>query len=170
MKFSWNPTIWSTVLACGLLTFNSNIHAQEEIVIEKGRSVTIEYVLTLDDGSVASTNVGQDPLTYTQGESEILPALENAMTGMKSGDQKKISLPAEDGYGQISEEAFVAVELAAVPEDARQVGTILVGRDGAGNERHVRVHEVHDDKIVIDHNHPLAGQTLHFEITVIGVE
>ena len=57
-----------------------------------------------------------------------------------------------------------------IPEQARVVGARLVGRDQAGNETMVRVHEVHTDRIVLDHNHPLAGENLHFDVKVISVE
>lgn len=146
------------------------MRAEDQTLIENGRTVAIEYVLTLDDGSVASTNVGQAPLNFTQGEGQILPGLESALNGMKSGEQKAVSLSAEEGYGVVNPEAFVKVPIDLIPEDAREAGTMLVGRDPSGNERYVRVHEVDEEQIVIDQNHPLAGETLHFKITVISVE
>lgn len=153
-----------------VLMLGPTVYADEEMVIENGRNVSIEYVLTLDDGSVASTNKGQAPLNFTQGQGQILPSLEAALIGMKSGEKKAVSLSAEEGYGVVNPDAFVGVPIDLIPEDAREVGTMLVGRDPSGNERYVRVHEVQEDKIVIDQNHPLAGETLHFKITVISVE
>ncbi len=153
-----------------MLVFGLNVHAADDIVIDEGRTVSIEYVLKLDDGSVAASNTGQSPLVYTQGEGKILPALETALQGMKNGEVKEISLSAEDGYGTVQPEAFVEIPLDRIPEDARQIGTTLVGRDAEGNERHVRVHEVKEDHVVIDHNHPLAGENLHFTITILSIE
>ncbi len=170
MKTSWTSGLWSMLLVSMLLPLNHAVGAEEETVIENGRSVSIEYVLTLDDGAVASTNVGQSPLNFTQGQGQILPGLEAALNGMKSGDNKVVSLSADEGYGVVNPEAFVKVPLDLIPEDAREAGTMLVGRDPSGNERYVRVHEVQKDQIVIDQNHPLAGETLHFKITVISVE
>ncbi len=160
-------SIWLTTL---LLLTSHAVYADEQPVIENGRSVSIQYVLTLDDGSVASTNVGQEPLKFTHGEGQILPGLESALNGMKSGENTDISLTAEEGYGVINPEAFVKVPIDMIPEDAREEGTMLVGRDPSGNEMYVRVHEVNEDQIVIDQNHPLAGEALHFKITVIAVE
>ncbi len=139
-------------------------------MIEKGRTVSFEYTLKLDDGSVASSNVGKSPLIYEHGKAEILPALEQALQGLKAGDTKKLTLAAEQGYGARNPEALVNVPVNAIPENARKSGTLLVARDPAGNERQVRVHEVHQDRIVLDHNHPLAGEKLHFDIKILSVE
>ncbi len=158
---------WWAVL---VFAIGHNVYAADEIVIDEGRTVSIHYELRLDDGSVVSSNTGDSPLVYTQGDGKILPALETALKGMKNGDVKKVSLSAEEGYGPVQPEAFVEMPLERIPEDARQIGTTLVGRDASGNERYVRVHEIKGDHVVIDHNHPLAGENLHFTITVISIE
>lgn len=139
-------------------------------MIANGANVAIEYTLKLDDGSTVSSNVGQEPLSLTIGDNQVLPALETALVGLKQGDSKQLTFAPADGYGATNPEAFVEVGLDQVPEGAGEAGTFLVSKDKEGNERHVRVHEVHDDKIVIDYNHPLAGETLHFDVTVVTVE
>lgn len=169
MKVSWAIDLRSIWLVSVLMSLCVNVFAKDEFVIEKGRTVSIEYVLTLDDGSVASTNEGQGPLTYVHGSEQILTNLELALQGLKSGDVKKVSLTADDGYGSIDPNAFVSVPIDLIPEDARTPGTTLVGHDASGSERPVRVHEVLKDKIVIDQNHPLAGKNLHFKITILSV-
>lgn len=139
-------------------------------MIKDGASVSIEYTLKLDDGSVADSNVGQEPLAYEQGKRQILPALEDELVGLAVGDQKNVTLSPEQGYGPVNPEAYQEVPLEVIPEDAREVGTQLVSTDGAGNRRVVRVHEVREEAVVLDLNHPLAGQTLHYDIRVIGIE
>jgi FKBP-type peptidyl-prolyl cis-trans isomerase 2 len=139
-------------------------------VIEDGSKVSIEYTLTLDDGSTADTNVGGEPLVYNQGQQEILPALEEALVGLAAGDTKKVKLTAEEGYGQVDPDGFQDVEPDIVPEDARTVGTMLVASDPEGNQQPIRVHEVADDKIVLDFNHPLAGEALTFDIKILEIE
>lgn len=142
----------------------------ETIVIEKGRSVSIEYTLKLDDGTTVDTNVGEDPLTYTQGQSEILPALEEALLGQAVGDTKELKLTAEQGYGAVDPEAYQEVELDMVPEDARTVGTMLVASAPDGQQQPIRVHEVREETIILDFNHPLAGEALNFDIKVLAIE
>ncbi len=170
MKTSRTSGLWSIWLALVWLMLGHTVYAEEQSLIQNGRTVSIEYVLTLDDGSVASTNVGQTPLNFTHGQGQILPGLEAALDGMKSGEKKAVSLSAEQAYGAVNPDAFVKVPIDLIPEDAREPGTMLVGKDPSGNERYVRVHEVQEKQIVIDQNHPLAGETLHFKITVLSVE
>ncbi len=138
-------------------------------MIEDGSKVSIEYTLTLDDGSVADSNVGGEALTYEQGTGQILPALERELLGMTPDDVRKVSIVAADGYGEVDPEAFQNVDPQLVPEEARKVGTTLVAQDNTGGQRPVRVAEVHEDRVVIDFNHPLAGQNLHFEIKIVAV-
>ena len=139
-------------------------------MIQEGSTVSIEYTLTLDDGVTADSNVGGDPPVYNQGQQEILPALEEALVGLAVGDSKQVKLTAEQGYGLVDPEGFQEVALDMVPEDARTVGTMLVASDPEGNQQPIRVHEVEEDKIVLDFNHPLAGQALTFDIKILGVE
>ena len=139
-------------------------------MIEEGSTVSIEYTLTLDDGETADTNVGGEALVYSQGQEEILPALEETLIGLEVGDTKKVVLTAEEGYGLVDPDGFQDVEPDLVPDDARTVGTMLVASDPEGNQQPIRVHEVNEDKIVLDFNHPLAGQALNFDIKIVAVE
>jgi FKBP-type peptidyl-prolyl cis-trans isomerase 2 len=139
-------------------------------VIENGNSVSIEYTLKLDDGTTVDSNVGQDPLTYTQGKGEILPALEEALLGQAVGDTSEIALTAEQGYGPRNPEAFQEVAKDSVPEDARTAGMMLMATTTEGQQIPVRIQEVRDETIVLDFNHPLAGQALNFEVKVVEVD
>lgn len=139
-------------------------------MIEDGRTISIEYTLKLEDGSTADSNVGRDPLVYQQGEGQILPALEQSLAGLHVDDTKSVELSPEQGYGVSDPNAFQTVPLDAIPEDARTAGAQLISESPDGRRQIVRVHEVRDSQIVLDLNHPLAGQTLHFDIRVIGIE
>lgn len=143
---------------------------EEAKMITDGSHVSIEYTLTLADGTVVDTNKGQDPLTYTQGGGQILPALEKELAGLKVSDSKNVKLSAADGYGEIDPKAFQEVEIDRIPEDARKVGALLVAGGPGGEQRPIRVAEVHEDKVLLDFNHPLAGQALVFDVTIVGVD
>ena len=138
-------------------------------MIQDGSQVAIEYTLTLANGTTADTNVGQAPLVYQQGGQQILPALEQALVGLAVGDTKKITLAPEQGYGVRDPELLQDVDVQQIPEDARTVGTQLLSQGPQGERHVVRVHEIHDDRIVLDLNHPLAGETLHFAVKVIEI-
>ena len=136
-------------------------------MIEDGSIVSIEYKLTLDDGTEVDTNVDKEPLVYTQGEGQIIAGLEKEMIGLALGDTKTVKVSAENGYGDVKPEALREVESDQVPEDARKEGALLMAE---GHGAPIRVHEVREDKIVLDFNHPLAGQSLNFDVKVISVE
>ena len=151
--------------------FSFPVHAQEASpVIQDGSTVSIEYTLKLDDGSVADTNVGGEPLVYTQGQSQILPALETALAGLKAEDTKEVSLTAEEGYGPVHQEAIQEMPLDMLPENGRQVGAQLVGQGPSGQPIFARVVEINEGNAKVDMNHPLAGKALHFDVKVISVE
>jgi len=158
-------------LAMATVAVSAGWAAEEEtVVIETGKSVSIEYTLKLDDGTTVDSNVGGDPLVFTQGSSQILRALEDALLGHAVGDTQEVKLTAEQGYGPINPEAYQEAPLDTVPEDARTVGTVLVATAPDGQQQPIRVHEVGEDTIVLDFNHPLAGKPLNFDVKVLAIE
>jgi FKBP-type peptidyl-prolyl cis-trans isomerase 2 len=140
------------------------------MTVSEGKRVSIEYTLTLADGTKVDSNVGGEPLTYTQGGQEILPALQQALVGLHVGETKQVSLSPEEGYGAVDPNAFREVEKDLIPEEARKIGAPLVARDPSGRVHHVRVHEVKDTSVVLDLNHPLAGKALNFNVTILDIE
>lgn len=164
------PRVVLALLSLLLATSSNAQEAAKPIVIEAGRQVSIEYTLTLDDGSVADSNVGGEVLVYEQGKSQLLPAVETALLGLSAGDTKKVSLTAEQGYGPVDPELRQTVPLSALPETARQVGVRLVAQAPDGRQRPVKVVKVEGEQAVLDLNHPLAGEALHFDIKVMAVE
>ena len=157
-------------LALFALTSVSADDKGDAITVTDGKRISIEYTLTLSDKTQVDTNVGGQPLIYTQGSQEILPALQKALVGLKAGETKHVTLSAEDGYGSVDPKAFQEVDKNVVPEDGRKAGTQLMARDPSGRSRPVRVHEIKENTIVLDLNHPLAGQTLVFDVKILKVE
>lgn len=140
------------------------------LTIDTGRTVSIEYTLKLDDGSMADTNMGDDPLVYTQGKNEIIPALEQALQGLSINERKAVILPPEKAYGVVQADRFQAVPLDLIPEDGRKVGERLI-LEGPNQETiPASVHEVKADEIVLNLNHPLAGETLHFDVRILDIQ
>ena len=138
--------------------------------IKEGSEVGIEYTLTLDDGTVADSNVGQEPLVYTQGGGQILPALEQALEGLAPGDSKQVELEAAEGYGEVNPQAYQNVPIDQIPEQSREVGAVLIASSPDGRQQQIRIHDVQDDAVVVDFNHPLAGKDLSFAIKVVSVD
>jgi FKBP-type peptidyl-prolyl cis-trans isomerase SlyD len=152
------------VLAGSLL--GAPVRAESGLQVADGLKVTIEYTLTLPDKTVADSNVGQAPFAYTQGAHEIVPGLEKALVGMKAGQKKRIDVPAIEAYGASNPKLRETVEKSKVPPDVK-VGSILRTPDG---RIMVKVLEVTDKTVVVDHNHPLAGKNLVFDVKVLNVE
>jgi len=139
-------------------------------MIKQGDQVSIEYTLSLEDGTVADSNVGQEPLVYRQGEGHILPVLEDALVGLGVNDAKQVTIEPDDGYGPVNPAAFQEVTADMIPEGAREVGAVLAARDEQGREQILRVHEVRGHTIILDFNHPLAGIALNFDLRILSIE
>jgi FKBP-type peptidyl-prolyl cis-trans isomerase SlyD len=138
--------------------------------VQNGSSVSIEYTLKDEGGQVLDTNKGKSPLTFTQGQQQIIPGLERELIGMHAGDEKKVVVKPEDAYGPIVPNAQTEVPKDVVPKEGLKVGTALMARSGSGETRPVVVKEIKENTVVLDLNHPLAGKTLFFDVKVLGVD
>ena len=145
--------------------------AQERApVVGPGSRVSLEYTLRLDDGSLADSNVGGEPLAYVHGSGTLLPGLERALEGMAVGESKQGTLAPEDAFGKVDAALFVEVETSRIPERDRRAGAWLDYRDEHGERQRVRVHEVRGDRIVVDMNSPYAGSPIAYEVEVVKIE
>jgi len=138
--------------------------------IADGKQVSLEYTLTLEDKSKVDSNVGKEPLVFTQGAHEIIPGLEKKLSGLKVGESKQIEVSPEEGYGPVDPERKQEVEVEKIPEDARKVGARLTGRGPDGRMVFAQVKEINGNTAVLDLNHPLAGKKLFFDVKVLKVE
>jgi FKBP-type peptidyl-prolyl cis-trans isomerase SlyD len=161
---------FGTLAALSVLLAAAPAVAQPTPVIEKGSTVKIEYTLKDDKGAVLDTNAGKDALAFTQGSQQIIPGLDKALLGMKTGDSKKVTVNPEDAYGAVDPKAEAEVPKASLPEGAAVVGTRLLARGQDGRPRPVTVKTVKETTVMLDLNHPLAGKTLFFDIKVVSVE
>ena len=161
----WHIRLAGTALAVVGQLWTGVACAENDLQVADGLKVTLEYTLTLPDKTVADSNVGQAPFSYTQGGHQIVPGLEKALTGMKAGQSKRVEVPAEQAYGAYDKNARATVDKANVPPNV-QPGTLLRSSDG----RTVKVLEVQEKSVVLDLNHPLAGKNLTFDVKVLKVE
>ena len=133
--------------------------------------VRIEYTLRNQaNGEVIQTNRGGQPLSYTQGRGQIIPGLERQLAGMRVGEEKKVVVPPDDGYGPADASSRLEVPKAQIPPEAQRVGAQLMARSTEGQERPVVVTEVRATTVVLDLNHPLAGKTLLFDVRILGID
>ncbi len=161
-----HPAALVPLLGLLMLAAPTSQSKEESAMIEDGKLVSFTYALTVD-GEVIESNEDRDPLVYTQGDNQILAALEDELAGLRAGDKKSVQLTAEQGYGEVREDAYQEVPLDLIPEDARRVGAVLQSPDFSGP---IRVTEIKEEAAILDFNHPLAGKALQFDVTVLSVD
>lgn len=132
------------------------------------KAVTLHYTLRDDAGTVLDSSEGRSPLTYLHGEGNIVPGLEKALDGKQSGDEVKVTVPPEDGYGARSDDNVRNVPRRRLPEGKIEPGMRMRMQTDAG-QLVALVTAVRGDYVTLDTNHPLAGTTLHFEVKVVEV-
>lgn len=135
--------------------------------IKKDTVVTVDYRLHLGDGKYIDESDPSDPLVYLHGHDEVIPGLEKALEGKKPGDTLKAQIPPEDAYGDYDPEGVEEVPREDFPKDLPlEAGGIVSATDEEGDDVDFLVKEIKGDTVVVDFNHPLAGKTLHYEVTV----
>jgi FKBP-type peptidyl-prolyl cis-trans isomerase SlyD len=141
--------------------------------IQPNAFVTLDYTLSDDEGDVLDASTGGDagdggePIRYVHGYGMLVPGLEAALVGLRTGEEKEVVVPAEAGFGEYDEELVLQIERSEFPDPAAvEVGDEFVAESPDGDEVPMRVVEVMDDAVVVDANHPLAGMTLHYRVRV----
>jgi FKBP-type peptidyl-prolyl cis-trans isomerase SlyD len=135
--------------------------------VGKGSVVGIDYSLHLGDGNVIDRSSPGELLSYIQGEGNIVPGLERALEGLSVGDARQVVVAPEDGYGPHDPQGMQEVPRDAFPAELKpEVGMQLTARGPQGEAVPFTVTDVKLESVVVDLNHPLAGKTLHFDITV----
>lgn len=139
--------------------------------IEKNKVVGIHYTLTDDNNKVLDTSEGKHPLNYLHGCGNLIPGLEAELEGKQLNDDLKVSIQPERAYGVYNKELVFSVSRSnfSDPDDI-EVGVQVQGQMSEGEPPSLlTVIEVNEDEVVLDGNHPLAGQTLNFEVKVVEV-
>ncbi len=135
-----------------------------------GDKVKIHYTGKLVDGTVFDTSTNREPIQFTIGQGQLIPVLEFAVTGMNIGETKTVPIPAAWAYGPRRPEMFVAVNRDQFPQNVNPVvGQQLQIQQAPGRVMVARVANVTATQVVLDANHPLAGQDLSFEIKLIEI-
>lgn len=135
--------------------------------IVNGSVVGIDYSLHLGDGKVVDASQPGDPLTYIHGEEQIVRGLEAALEGLAVGDKKQVVVAPDQGYGDHDPRGVQELPRGAFPPGFDpQVGMEITAEGKDGEPLTFSIRDVKPDEIVIDLNHPFAGKTLHFDVTV----
>ena len=138
-------------------------------MIKKDAVVSLSYTLTNADGQELDKSSSDKPFAYLHGNKQIVPGLENALEGMVIGDKKKVTVPPAEGYGELTPGLKMDIERSNFPKDINiQVG-MQFSADANGESQTFTVTGLEGGKVQVDGNHPLAGQTLHFDVEVVEI-
>lgn len=139
-------------------------------MIEEGKKVKFDYNLTVN-GEVVDSSEKNGPIEYIQGKGTIIKGLEKRMEGLKVGDKQTIIVPAEEAYGKVNPNAFQEVPKSDIPKEIDlQAGQMMEVQDNNGRRFPVVISEIKEQTIVINFNHPLAGQELKFDVTIVDIQ
>jgi len=137
---------------------------------KSGDTVKIHYTGTLDDGTEFDTSAGGEPLEFTLGSGNVIPAFDKAVQGMAVGETKTVNIPPEEAYGPRNDEMVQEVPKSALPADLEPTeGMALRAQGPDGQVMNLTVVAVADRSITVDGNHPLAGKALNFDIELVAI-
>ena len=138
--------------------------------VKPGRVVLLDYMVKVATGQVVETSSGKGPIEYLHGAGQILPALERALEGLGEGEQAAFSIEAGDAYGERKDDNVVSLPKTLFPSDVQlEKGLCLYARASGGQSYPITVREIQEEMVVVDLNHPLAGERLFFQVKICGV-
>lgn len=143
---------------------------ESELKIADDMVVGLDYRLRLDDGEVVETSANGEPLEFLQGQGHIVSGLEQALYGMALGDKKSVEIEPADGYGEADPNAFEVIPRDTFPPDLElPPGKHLHMRDQSGKDFTAIVVETRPNSVLLDFNHPLAGETLFYDVKIASL-
>ncbi|MCP1714291.1 peptidylprolyl isomerase [Methanocalculus alkaliphilus] len=138
-------------------------------VAEEGDTVRVHYTGTLSDGSTFDSSVGREPLEFTIGAGEVIPGFDSAVIGMTVDETKTVTIPADEAYGQHRDDLLFTIEHELFPGEIPEIGAqVPVSMDNGMIAQSI-VTSVNETAVILDLNHPLAGEDLTFEITLVQI-
>lgn len=139
--------------------------------VKENDTVRVHYTGKLTSGEVFDSSREREPLEVTLGEGRLIPGFEKGLIDMEVAEKKTITIPKEEAYGEVRQELFQELGREQLPaEITPEVGMGLMARGQDGSERQLRITEVKDASIVVDANHPLAGQDLIFDLELVEIK
>lgn len=142
----------------------------ESLPIATDTVVTLSYVLFDERGEAVDQATAAEPLVYVHGYAQIVPGLERALEGLRAGEQREIIVKPEEAFGEREEAGVFEVDKADFPDpNSVEVGDEFIAQGPDGEPMALRVVDVLPDSFRVDMNHPLAGQTVRFQVQVSDV-
>lgn len=139
--------------------------------VKTNKVVSIEYELKDADGDLLQASDEADPLHYLHGSGSIVPGLERALEGKTVGTKIEVEVSPEDGYGEREGPGPQAWPRDAFGDDDEELlpGMAIIAEDEEGDQTQLWIIDIEEDEIIVDTDHPLAGETLHFAVEIVGL-
>jgi peptidylprolyl isomerase len=135
-----------------------------------GDTVKVHYTGRLDDDTVFDTSRGKSPLKFTIGEGNLIKGFEKGLIGMEVGEKKNLVIPPEEAYGQNDEKLTTKVSRSHLPDSVQPaIGMQLQVKQKDGSIFMVWITGMDEETVTLDANHPLAGQTLNFDVELTDI-
>jgi peptidylprolyl isomerase len=136
---------------------------------QRGDTVRVHYTGKLENGEQFDSSRGMDPLTFTLGEGAVIQGFDAAVDGMAVGESKQVTIPAAEAYGDRREELTLRIPRTELPADLElEVGSQLRMEQG-GDSLVVTVRDMDEGSVMLDANHPLAGEALTFDLELVEI-
>ncbi|MBS3731987.1 MAG: peptidylprolyl isomerase [Desulfobacterales bacterium] len=138
--------------------------------VESGKFVTVNYKGTLESGEVFDSSEDGQPMEVKVGSGQVIQGFENALMGMELNEEKSFTLEPDEAYGSRDENQLHTFSRQEVPPEMNpQVGDVIGLQTPDGQQIPAKIAETDEEKVVVDLNHPLAGEKLNFEIQVVDI-
>ncbi len=139
------------------------------MVVAADKVVLIHYTLKNGEGKVIDSSAGGDPLAYIHGHGNLIPGLERELEGKPAGEKLSVQIAAADGYGERNPSLVQRVPKRSFGGTAVKPGMQFQAQTSSGEARVATVKSVQGDMVMVDMNHPLAGESLHFEVEITEI-
>jgi FKBP-type peptidyl-prolyl cis-trans isomerase 2 len=137
---------------------------------QQGDKVKVHYHGTLRTGETFDSSEGREPLEFTLGSGQVIKGFDEGVTGMSVGEKRTVEIPVGDAYGEKSQDMIIEFPKTQFPDDMTpEVGQQLMMSNGSGQSFPVTIQEVKEDSVLLDANHPLAGQDLIFDLELVEI-
>ncbi|HEX6924892.1 MAG TPA: peptidylprolyl isomerase [Longimicrobiaceae bacterium] len=137
---------------------------------QPGDTVRVHYTGSLEDGSVFDSSRGRDPLEFTVGSGRVISGFDQAVTGMAEGEERTVTIPAAEAYGDHRDDLVFSVPREQFPPGMEPAVGLEVQLTQGGQRAIARISEVTDDAVTLDANHPLAGKDLTFDLELVELQ
>lgn len=138
--------------------------------VKQGDKIKVHYHGKLTSGETFDSSAGREPLEFEVGSGMVIKGFDDGVTGMKVGEKKTINIPAEEAYGPVNPDMLMDFPKERFPADMQmEIGMQLMMSDPSGQQFPVTINEIKEDVIVLDGNHPLAGEELIFDLELVEI-